>query len=256
MSRGLDSCNYIHLYRTLRPDESPHRDIVCKDRRSNRSVGEHVEDGLKYPSRFISATASFERAERWRDTSFTYRGPEYSHQSRRTTIIEIDLKLLKQKYPEVANSAYDFTHPRVRSNFLTNELQMDYARAYREVVFDTRIPLEAISRIHEEGKGWVERVPKEQQAPVSAPELSNPPTAAPTPLVVNNNTPLPIFEPTPDTHTQSITSSITNEGAARLKRKLTNTTTEPPQKYICAEAQVIQLHTMLHYFICPSTYLF
>ena len=249
MSRGLDSYRHGYVFRTLRPDECPYSDIVCKDRNSKRNICEHVEDGLKYPSRFISTSASFYKAQRWIGTSNGQVPPRYSHLKRRDTIVKIDVTQLKRNYPRIANSAYDFTDCEVRDNFLSNDVQNGYARGYEEVVFEYSIPSELVSDIYVVGRGWVEKM----QA-TSIPELvihsSTMVTTGITHLAVNTpiNTSPPPSELTLSTHSQSATCNTVSSiqvdtikrvnGTARFKRKLTYEDVEPPLKYTCRESQV------------------
>ena len=243
MSRGLDSCNHEFVYRVLRPDESPYNKIVCKDARSTRAISEHVEDGLQNPSRFISTSASLCKALKWIDKSYSHTPSKYSSPDRRNTIVKIDIKLIKQNYPTLANSAYNFTDSRVRSIFLNNDVQHGYARGYQEVVFDTSIPLEAISDIYVVGKGWI----GSGQAPAPAVLISPVNTsliAANTPNNVIPSIPPVPFKPTPSTQSQSTACSIQvdairgDTGRAGVKRKLTFEETEPPLKYACTGVQV------------------
>ena len=212
MTRGLDSCSHEFVYRVLRPDESPHNKIVCKDAKSERAISEHVEDGLQNPSRFISTSASLCKAERWIDKSYRRVPSKYSKLDRRNTIVKIDMKLIKQNYPTLANSAYDLTDPKVRSMFLKSDTQRGYARGYQEVVFDTSIPLEAISDIYVVGKGWIGKSPGPAVSPVKL---------------------------TPSTQSQSTATGSTQVGAttgdsgrAGVKRKLTCGEAEPPLKFL------------------------
>ena len=86
---GLHNLQENFLYRALRNDEDPYRDIVCKDPNSNRTIDEHVKDGLKFPSKYISTTAKFDLAQTWIETSV-----RKSNYKRGTTIIKIDMKYL------------------------------------------------------------------------------------------------------------------------------------------------------------------
>ena len=88
--KGLQNLKEDFLYRALRTDEDPYKDIVCKDPSSNRTIDQHVKDGLKFPSKYISTTASFNLAERWIRTS-AYK----SSYKRGTTIVKIDVNHFK-----------------------------------------------------------------------------------------------------------------------------------------------------------------
>ena len=131
---GLDNLNQEYLYRALRTDEDPYQDIVAKAPHSYRSIDEHVKDGLKNPSNYISTTTRFDLAESWKDTSF-----RKSNYQRGTTIVEIDVDYIKRECPYLSNSAYNFSDVIIRNHFL-RDLSRDYARAYDEVVFERRIP--------------------------------------------------------------------------------------------------------------------
>ena len=146
---GLHNLQENFLYRALRNDEDPYRDIVCKDPNSNRTIDEHVKDGLKFPSKYISTTAKFDLAQTWIETSV-----RKSNYKRGTTIIKIDMKYLKNNYPDLVNSAYNFTNDIVRSSFLSKD-SCNYARKYEEVVFERFIPSKVICDIYVEGKGWI-----------------------------------------------------------------------------------------------------
>ena len=65
MSLGLVKLNSHYVYRVLRPDEDPHGNLSCKDSGSNRSLAQHIETGLRIPSKFISTTSSLETAKMW-----------------------------------------------------------------------------------------------------------------------------------------------------------------------------------------------
>ena len=172
--QGLHNLKEDFLYRALRTDEDPYRNIECKDRRSNRTVDEHVKDGLKFPSMYISTTASFYLAQKWINTSQHF----CSQYNRSTTIVKIDVKHLKSRYmyDSLVRSAYNFTEEAVRDAFLTG-YSKSYAETYQEVVFEGLIPVSAICDIYVEGKGWIGTEP----TPISISTLpSNPIPSIPT----------------------------------------------------------------------------
>ena len=153
MSQGLDDFNARYVYRVLRPDEDPYEDIACKAPHSRRTVSEHIETGLREPSKFISTTSSYETASKWLQTSDSITTMKY--RNRRTTIVRIDLNIIKQYYPNIADSAVDLTCPYNRNIFLHNEKQKSFAAAYKEVLFPHSIPSEAVSVEYIKGQGFV-----------------------------------------------------------------------------------------------------
>ena len=167
MSLGLEDLNVRYVYRVLRPDEDPNEDIACKAPHSNRSISEHIATGLRTPSKFISTTSSLESAHKWLQTSDERTSSRYGN--RRTTIVRIDVGLLKQRYPRIADSAVDLTTHYNRNVFLEDERQMRFAGAYKEVLFVGRIPSEAVNIEYKRGQRIV---PNESSAHV--PSLYNP----------------------------------------------------------------------------------
>ena len=163
MSRGLDTFTGEFVYRTLRPDEDPTKDIACMNSGSRRGVDEHVEDGLTYSSRFISTSASFSKAEKWIHTARRHSPARYSERGVRNTIVKISVKILKDEYPNTANSAYNFTDRLVRAKFLPESDQRGFARGYEEVVFISSIPKEAITDVYVVGRGWIGTSPPIEQ---------------------------------------------------------------------------------------------
>ena len=155
---GLDKYKGEFVYRLLRPDESPYKDIVSKDPRANRKISQHVKEGLKIPTQFISTTASFQAAVDWIGTSHACRPSEYSHLERRNTIVKISVKYIRDRYPAVADSAYNFTDDDFRCKHLVG-VQNGYASRYQEVDFERTIPKEAITDVHVVGKGWIGLIP-------------------------------------------------------------------------------------------------
>ena len=158
MSRGLDNFDGEFVYRLLRPDESPYKDIVCKDPSASLKICQHVQEGLKIPSQFISTTASFEAARDWIETSHRRRPFQYSSLKCRDTIIKISVDYIKDNHPEIANSAYDFTDEDVRSSHLRG-LPLGYAIRYQEIDFEGTIPKEAIADIFVVYRGWIGTIP-------------------------------------------------------------------------------------------------
>ena len=171
MSRGLDTFTGEFVYRTLRPDEDPTKDIACMNSGSRRGVDEHVEDGLTYSSRFISTSASFSKAEKWIHTARRHSPARYSERGVRNTIVKISVKILKDEYPNTANSAYNFTDRLVRAKFLPESDQRGFARGYEEVVFISSIPKEAITDVYVVGRGWIGTSPPIEQI-TNTPPLS------------------------------------------------------------------------------------
>ena len=172
--RGLHNLNQQFLYRALRTDENPHQDIVSKAPHINRPINDHVRDGLKNPSNYISTTTSFDSAKKWINTS-----ARESNYQRGTTIVKIDVSLIKSGYPDLCDSAYNFTDTSVRDRFL-GDPSCDYARAYKEVVFSGRIPSQTICDTHVDGRGWIEISRQHNQLSLtSAPPILNSTTLFP-----------------------------------------------------------------------------
>ena len=153
MSLGLGNLNSRYVYRVLRPDEDPHEDLSCKDSTSKRSLAEHVETGLRTPSRYISTTVSFEKAKQWLETADERTSRRYGN--KRTTIVRIDISEIKSRYPQIANSAFDLTRASNRNYFLENDTQKKFAGAYEEVVFVKCIPSEVVTVVHVKGSFFV-----------------------------------------------------------------------------------------------------
>ena len=190
--KGLHNLKEDFLYRALRTDEDPDKRIICKDPNSNRTIDQHVKDGLTYPSKYISTTASFDLAERWIRTS-AYK----SSYKCGTTIVKIDVNILKSNFPHLVNSAYNFTEEDVIDAFLTGESKR-FARRYDEVVFENYIPLSTICNVHVEGKGWNETEPPRseptQTSTSTSPSIYTPITSTPsiftlTASTTHNSTP-------------------------------------------------------------------
>ena len=186
---GLHNLEEDFLYRALRTDEDPYKDIVCKDPNSNRTIDQHVKDGLKFPSKYISTTASFNLAEKWIGTS-----AYMSFYKRGTTIVKIDVNRLKSIFPHLVNSAYNFTKEDVIDAFLTGDSKR-FASRYDEVVFENYIPLCAICNIHVEGKGWIGTEP-----PRSEPTQ----TSTSTPPFISTPIASPSISPTPTTTSSTL----------------------------------------------------
>ena len=113
------------------------------------------------PYSFISTTTRLDKAVKWMGTADSITSREYNN--KRSVIVQIDIKLIKRKYPNVANSAYDLTNSRNRNHFLKNDTQKKFARAYSEIVFESYIPSEAVSVCYTTKDGYVNL----QKAPVS-----------------------------------------------------------------------------------------
>ena len=143
MSFGLDNFDSPYVYRVLRPDEVPNVNLTCKDASSKRSLSKHVESGLWTPSKYISTAGSLEKAKKWLETANEQTSQIYGNT--RTTIVRIDVAMIKSKYPQIAQLAIDLTREINRNRFLANDLQKNYARAYEEVVFVEYIPSEVIT---------------------------------------------------------------------------------------------------------------
>ena len=143
MSFGLDNFHSRFVYRVLRPDEDQNENLTCKDANSRRSLALHVEKGLWTPSKYISTAGSLEKAKKWLETANEQTSQIYGNT--RTTIVRIDVAMIKSYYPEIANSAIDLTREINRNCFLENDLQKNYARAYKEVVFVKYIPSEVVT---------------------------------------------------------------------------------------------------------------
>ena len=143
MSRGLDNFHSQYLYRVLRPNESPNKDLVCCDPSSPRTIDEHVETGLTQPSRFISTTSDSNAAHRWLDKANEM--CIFRHFNIRTVIVKIDVQLLKSRYSQIAAAAYDLSNSLNRNAFLKTEKQNKFSESYHEVVFMDRIPSDVFS---------------------------------------------------------------------------------------------------------------
>ena len=196
--KGLLNLGSDYVYRALRTDEDPYKNIVSTAPNSKRCIDEHVKDGLKFPSRYISTSVSFELADKWRTTSYKKNLMKYK---RGTTIVKIDINYIKRNHLHTYNSAYDFTKRENRNLYLDGR-SSGYARGYREVVFDRSIPFQAISNIYIQGKGWVgTQRPLNMPTPVSAPSTST--TSASSIPNLNHN-------PTPVSTSTTSASSIPN----------------------------------------------
>ena len=182
--KGLLNLGSDYVYRALRTDEDPYKNIVSTAPNSKRCIDEHVKDGLKFPSRYISTSVSFELADKWRTTSYKKNLMKYK---RGTTIVKIDINYIKRNHLLTYNSAYDFTKRENRNLYLDGR-SSGYARGYREVVFDRSIPFQAISNIYIQGKGWV-GTQRPLPTPVSAPTTSTIPASS-IPNLNHNPTPV------------------------------------------------------------------
>ena len=254
MSTGLHNYGGEFVYRLLRPDESPYKDIVCKDLHSNLTISQHVKEGLKIPTQFISTTASFQTAKDWIDTSHACRPSEYSHLERRNTIVKISVKYIRDRYPAVANSAYNFTDENFRCKHLFG-IESSYARRYEEIDFERTIPKEAITDIHVVGKGWIGLIPPVATTPAPLP------VATPDNTCTNSSTSsvgsLPFFSPSPQLNLQSLPPSLSSTSSSTgslitsqvatpastvantgIKRKLSSEDYVPPSKCKRNEEQV------------------
>ncbi|KAI6646888.1 hypothetical protein LOD99_9080 [Oopsacas minuta] len=142
MSLGLDSFHSQCVYRVLRPDEDFNNHLFCCDIKSNRTIDQHIADGLKIPSHFISTTSSLANAVKWLNTS--NRKCFLRYFNIRSVIVRIDISIIKTKYPIIASTAYDLSSVVNRNHFLKTEIQKKYSAAYSEVVFNSIIPKEAV----------------------------------------------------------------------------------------------------------------
>ena len=151
MARGLDTFHSEYLYRVLRPNESPDKNLVCCDRFSLRTIDQHVESGLNDPSRFISTTSDFKAALKWLNKANEKCIMRYLNVRR--VIVRIDVKLLKWKYSRIAAYAYDLSNSFNRDLFLKTEKQKKFSESYHEVVFIDEIPSDVFSTYYilEEG---------------------------------------------------------------------------------------------------------
>ena len=154
MSQGLNKFHSRYVYRVLRPDEDSARDLTCSDSSSKRSLAEHVETGLRIPSKYISTTSSLEMAKKWLEKADENTSRKYRNE--RNTIVKIDVARIKSNYPNIANSAIDLTNGVNREHFLENEKQKSFAAAYQEVVFQKYIPSDVVSVVHIKGMGHIE----------------------------------------------------------------------------------------------------
>ena len=94
-----------------------------------------------------------DKALKWMNTAdnITYR----KYKNRRSVIVKIDIELIKRKYPNVANSAYDLSNSNNRNHFLKTSKQKSFACAYSEIVFERHIPSEAVSVVYTTKDGYV-----------------------------------------------------------------------------------------------------
>ena len=146
MSLGLDNLHSRYVYRVLRPDEDPSENLTCKDPYSIRSIAQHVESGLRIPSKYISTTSSFEKAKKWLETANEQ--TSWKYKKKRTTIVSIDVSEIKSNYPKIAKSAIDLTEAQNRNYFLETEKQEKFACAYQEVMFVKCIPSEVVTVVY------------------------------------------------------------------------------------------------------------
>ena len=65
--RGMNDFDGDYVYRVLRKDENSKKDLKCKDNSANKEISEHIMNGSREKSQFISTTASKKKAE-----SFAY----------------------------------------------------------------------------------------------------------------------------------------------------------------------------------------
>ena len=142
MSLGLHNYHGRYVYRVLRPDEDPFY-IRCLAPRNHCSIGEHVENGLRVPSCYISTCSTLQCAYNWLNTANAQTAHIYGNE--RTTIVKIDVALIKLNYPNVASAAIDLTQWFNQGIFLENEKQRRFAACYNEIVFQYVIPSEAVS---------------------------------------------------------------------------------------------------------------
>ena len=149
MSQGLDNCTSPYVYRVLRPNETLNQDLKCSDANSDMTIDQFIETGLKLPSKFISTTTSKKCARRWMWRADTFTSKQYGN--KRSIIVKININLIKNKYKNLANSAYDLTEKKNREHFLKNLKQKKFAIAYKEIVFQNMIPSEAISLVYKKG---------------------------------------------------------------------------------------------------------
>ena len=143
MSQGLDRFHSRYVYRVMRTDEDPNSDITCSDPLSQRTLCEHVESGLRQPSRFISTSAKLSDALKWMKKANEKSSLRYA--LTRNVIVKIDVDLLKSKHPRIAETAYDLSDVLNREKYLRTKQQKGYSAAYNEVVFRDVIPAEAVS---------------------------------------------------------------------------------------------------------------
>ena len=200
--KGLHNLKEDFIYRALRTDEDPYKDIVCKDPNSNRTIDQHVKDGLTFSSKYISTTAKFNLAQAWIETSLKKSTCKYK---RGTTIIKIDMNYLKRNNPDLVNSAYNFTDEMVRRSVLLKE-SCNYARKYEEVVFERLIPSQAIRDVHVAGKGWIgTEPPRSEPIPISTSTLPSISTPSIFTLITSTT---PNYTPIPTPHSTPITSTL------------------------------------------------
>ena len=133
MSLGLHNYHGRYVHRVLRPDEDPSY-IRCLAPRNHCSIGEHVENGLRVPSCYISTCSTLQCAYNWLNTANAQTAHIYGNE--RTTIVRIDVDLIKRNYPKVASDAIDLTQWFNQGIFLENE---------KQIVFQYVIPSEAVS---------------------------------------------------------------------------------------------------------------
>ena len=88
----------------------------------------------------------------------------WRYNNKREIIVRIDVDLIKSKYPELADSAYDLTNDRNRNHFLKTIKQIKFSAAYSEVVFKDMIPREAVSLEYVRGIGTVRNTTAQPQS--------------------------------------------------------------------------------------------
>ena len=138
--RGLHEFEGDKVYRVLRHNEDPNKDLVCKDKTATLSISEFVGVGRKKESKFISTTASLKKAE-----NIAYSSVRKFHQP--ANIVAIDLNWLKSNKPGIANQAYILCNEKNREKFLACDAQKSHASKMKEVYFEYGIPKEAVSTV-------------------------------------------------------------------------------------------------------------
>ena len=130
------SYDYTFLYRLLREDENPmEHGLLPYDDCARISVHQHIENGSRIPTQFISCSASWEAIVNFARRSDT----------RPARIAAINVADLEEYGDEV--DIYDLTDPSVRCQYLHTKRANNRATKIQEVLIDGDIPLVCIQYV-------------------------------------------------------------------------------------------------------------